>query len=208
MSTDDLDQWAFKAPKKVPWTVSELKNPENHLAYMNKMVAELKERNIEKKPATTVQSASTQRLMEMTDAEAETYRARKLPTKEQWWASPDAEQAFEKHIADDQTKHAAAHARHRKDNNTIGQQEIATVSTHKAPAIEAFINAIPAPMTAFDNYKISAGHVREYEPRSAKRESILKTLSRLVGRMLKPSAGENDHFVSRQDIEDWEKRNK
>lgn len=71
------------------FTKKELKerNPKDQ-QYAERVASELKALNVPKRPVTTVQSASTQRILSMTREEHAEHNNRPLPTRDQWQAKP------------------------------------------------------------------------------------------------------------------------
>lgn len=151
------------------------------IAYIKMMKEELSK--VPKKPASTIQCASTKALLEMTSEQLAKHRDRPLPTN--WLAVPDAknmDEAVPTRPVTIQEILLQEDIRH-KSKNTFGQSEKNGVSDErKRVAVEAFTYSRPTELTPVEQEKlISMNKIKEFKdlPPLPEKSNLFKKLKDL-----------------------------
>lgn len=175
---------------------------QTHLSYAAQMAEAIKRRGFEKRPVSTIQSASTQRLLDMSEEELKAYRNRPMPEKDQWKREDDAEKIFASHegVKKDPDLISKEVGRRQQGYHQMGDaqsQGEGRVSLEKQEkAKEAWLTTIPAPYTSMEKHFIKEGHVIN-DPKPQK-ESLKDRFFKWTAKTFQ---GEQDHRFSWRDLQ-------
>lgn len=145
------------------WRVTPLlfRKPGN-AEYVDRVVKDIQALNIEKRPISTMQALSAQRVLDMTDEELKAYQARPMVTRAQCAVDKDAEKIAAElmmfHPSRIQSSILAEQERH-KSKNTIGDainEGLSSASEEsKIRAAEAYRVTPPAQLTEAQKEKLT-----------------------------------------------------
>lgn len=149
--------------RPTPFRIVPIKNPEKletHLQFVAQMAKAVDKANPVKRPVSTIQEPSTQRLMDMTEEELAAYKARPLPGIDAWKREDDAELLWSQHKGNT-PENIVAVLGTRVARNDDGKDPIIGPSPERREAAEkAWMETKPSDYSAVEKYFIANGHIK------------------------------------------------